>query len=83
MKTKLKLTMLAVAVLVAASSVCYAESAESAGGAVANGLTGLIKAPVTILHKMQDMADKASSATSANEDVAVAPVYDLDAETTG
>ncbi len=68
-------------IIMSLCSIAYAE-AEGAGNAVADGFGKILKFPITMLHKMGDSLDKAHS-TAPSEDVAVAPVYDLDAETTG
>lgn len=71
-----------IAALMVASSICYAEGGKEAGNAISNGIVSLIKAPFTLLHKAGDSLGD-SSTVKSSEDVAVSPVYDLDAETTG
>ena len=80
MKTGLKTAMFLMAALVLAASLCYAEGRE--GSAVVNGITNILKAPVTLLQKAGDSMQDSRPA-AGGEGVEVAPIYDLNAETTG
>jgi len=62
-------------------SNCYAAE-QANGNAVVNGITSVVKMPVTMLQKASDSLDK-SGPTRASEDDVTKPIYDLDAETTG
>lgn len=80
MKKTLKFAAVILGLLVLSSSA-YA-AGEGSGNFVVNGLTKIVKFPVTILQKWGDSMDSAPS-IAHSEDVAIAPIYDLDAETTG
>lgn len=76
-----KLMVLAVLMMIAASNAGYAAEASGSDNAVINGLGQILRSPVTLMDKISNV--EGSKATSAGEDVAVADVYNLDAEVTG
>ncbi len=73
-------TLFAVALILATANCYAAEQAD--GNAVVNGITNVVKMPVTLLQKASDSLDK-SAPVQASEDDVTKPIYDLDAETTG
>lgn len=83
MEKKMKAVLMVAAMLImAGSSAAFAEGSD-AGNAVVNGLTSIVKMPMTMLHKASDSLDNGSRSAGGSEDVMVSDVYNLDAETTG
>lgn len=70
--------------LLMAGTTAFAEGGQDSGNAVVNGITSLVKMPITMLHKASDSLEEGGRSGAGNsEDVAVKDIYSLDAETTG
>lgn len=80
MKTKVVLAVFALMLL---TSAAYAAEAASSNNAVVDGVGKFLRLPITMLDKATGNIHDSSSGAVSSEDVAVASVYNLDAETTG
>ncbi len=83
MEKKMK-AFLMITLMLMMAGTAYAKGQDASGNVVVNGITGLVKLPITMLNKASDSLDSApKSGSGSSEDVMVSDIYNLDAETTG